>query len=482
MTRSRDASSSKTSSALPPSTVELLRNAQAGPNVYPGVPAEFTNWRDEQRAWQQTCVLFDQSFHMAELAVEGRDALALLSGLGVNSFDGFAPGKAKHFVPCTPEGYVIGDVILFALAEDTFNLVGRAPALNWVTYHAETGGYDVSVELDQRSALRTDGRRKHYRFQVQGPNAMQVIEKVLGAATARAEVLQPHRRDDRRQGPSARFATGWSASRAGSCSGPGRTARPSSKRCSTPARSSACARPAGARTRPTRSSRAGSHLRCRPSTRATASKAYREWLPATGYEANASIGGSFVSDDIEDYYFTPWDLGYGSYVKFDHDFIGREALEAMADDDHRRKVTLALDDEDVTRTIGTMFQATDRAKFMDWPSAVYSMHPYDRVTVDGETVGVSTWIGYSANEGKMLTLAVLDAEHAEPGGEVTLVWGEEDGGTAKPTVEPHVQTELRAVVSPAPYVETVRTDVPPSARREALGLDGLGAARRGSSR
>ena len=57
----------------------------------------------------------------------------------------------------------------------------------------------------------------------------------------------------------------------------------------------------------------------------------------------------------------------------------------MADDDHRQKVTLALDDEDVTRTIGTMFQPADRAKFMDWPSAVYSMHPYDRVTVDGET-------------------------------------------------------------------------------------------------
>ena len=94
---------------------------------------------------------------------------------------------------------------------------------------------------------------------------------------------------------------------------------------------------------------------------------------------------------------------------------------------------------------------------MDWPSAVYSMHPFDRVTVDGETVGVSTWIGYSANEGKMLTLAVLDAEYAEPGTEVTFVWGEEDGGSSKPTVEPHVQTEIRAVVSPVPYVEVVRS-------------------------
>ena len=93
---------------------------------------------------------------------------------------------------------------------------------------------------------------------------------------------------------------------------------------------------------------------------------------------------------------------------------------------------------------------------MDWPSAVYSMHPFDRVTVDGETVGLSTWIGYSANEGKMLTLAVLDPEYAEPGTEVTFVWGEEDGGSSKPTVEPHVQTEIRAIVSPVPYTEVVR--------------------------
>ena len=121
------------------SPVELLRNSQAGPNVYPGVPAEYTNWRDEQQAWQQTCVLFNQSYHMADLAVEGPDALKLLSDLAVNSFEGFAVDKAKQFVPCTPDGYVIGDVILFYLAENTFNLVGRAPALNWVTYHARDG-------------------------------------------------------------------------------------------------------------------------------------------------------------------------------------------------------------------------------------------------------------------------------------------------------------------------------------------------------
>ena len=179
--------------------VDLLRNQQTGPNVYPGVPAEYTNWRDEQQAWQHTCVLFNQSYHMADLAVEGPDALKLLSTLSMNSFKNFEVNKAKQFAPCTPDGYIIGDVILFYLAENKFNLVGRAPALNWVTYHAQTGKYDVKVELDQRSALRTDGRRKSYRFQVQGPNAMKVIAKVDRQDAAGTEVLQHDDADDRRQ-------------------------------------------------------------------------------------------------------------------------------------------------------------------------------------------------------------------------------------------------------------------------------------------
>ena len=53
------------------SPVKLLRESQTGPNVYPGVPPEYTNWRDETRAWQDTAVLFNQSYHMADLWWKG---------------------------------------------------------------------------------------------------------------------------------------------------------------------------------------------------------------------------------------------------------------------------------------------------------------------------------------------------------------------------------------------------------------------------
>ncbi len=449
------------------SPVELLRNAQAGPNVFPGVPAEFTNWRDEQRAWQTTCVLFNQSFHMNDLAVQGPDALALLSHLAVNSFDGFGSDRAKHFVPCSPDGYVIGDVILFPLGESRFNLVGRAPALNWVMYHADTGGYDVDVDLDVRTALRADGRRRSYRFQLQGPTAMQVLEKALGGSA-----------------PELRFFHTTTVGIAGRTVGAlrhGMVGQPGWElfgpwgdgeavhEALVDAGEEFGLRLAGGRAYSSNTLESGWIPSPLPAMYSGDElTAYREWLPAAGYEGSASIGGSFVSERIDDYYFTPWDLGYGSYVAFDHDFVGREALARMAAEaEHRQKVTLALDDEDVTRTIGTMFLESDRAKFMDWPAAVYAMHQYDRVTADGETVGVSTWIGYSANEGKMLTLAVLDADHAEPGTEVSLVWGEEDGGTAKPTVEPHLQTEIRAVVCPVPYVQAARTSYAPGGWRAA---------------
>ena len=139
--------------------VDLLRNSQIGPYSFPVVPQEFSNWRDEQRSWRETCALFDQSHHMTDLYIRGSDVVRLLSDLGVNSFKGFAVNKAKQFVACNHDGYVIGDAILFFLDDNEISLVGRPPAINWVEYHATQGDYDVTAERDERSAVNKGKRQ-----------------------------------------------------------------------------------------------------------------------------------------------------------------------------------------------------------------------------------------------------------------------------------------------------------------------------------
>jgi glycine cleavage system aminomethyltransferase T len=441
--------------------VKLLRNSQTGPYVYPVVPSEFSNWRDEQRAWQQTCVLFNQSYHMTDMYVEGPDALKLLSDLGVNSFKGFVPDKAKQFVACNYDGYVIGDVVLFCLDTNLFNLVGRPSIHNWVQYHCETGGYNAKVERDERAAARLGPIvRKVYRYQVQGPNAMKVIEKVTGKPAPDIKFFNMSRvtiagREVRalRHGmagqPGLELFGPWADGDA-------------VKAAIVEAGQEFGLRQVGARAYSSNTLESGWIPSPMPAVYSGEKmKAYRQWLPANCYEAIASLGGSFYSDNITDYYLSPYDLGYGSIVKFDHEFIGKESLQKMAASPKRTKVTLALDSEDVTKALGTMFQKENRAKYFDFPSAVYSTLPYDKVLRDGKMVGISTWCGYSANEGRMLTLAMIDNEHSEPGTEVTFVWGEEGGGSSKPTVERHVQTPIRAVVSPVPYSEVARVSYRP---------------------
>lgn len=438
--------------------VNFLRNQQVGPNVYPGVPGEYSNWRDEQRAWAESAVLFNQSFHMVDLLVTGPGAFEMLAYLAPNSFKGFKPNMAKQFAPVTPEGYVIGDVILFYLEEEKFELVGRAPSIEWVEYWASTGKWDVQVERDERTAARPEAekhRRRNYRFQLQGPNAMKILEKAMGQTPPELKFF--------RMAPVTINGVEVRALRHGMAGQPG-------YELFGPWADYDAVRDAlieagkddgltlvGGRTYASNTLESGWIPSPLPAIyTGEGSKGFREWLGENSYEGKCSLGGSFVSDNIEDYYLTPWELGYGIMVKFDHDFVGREALEARKDGPHRRKVTLALDNQDVVRVMSSMLQKGDKAKFLDFPSSVYAMHQFDAVLKDGKTIGLSTWIGYTVNAGCFLTLAMIDEEFAEPGTEVTLLWGEPDGGTNKPTVEPHVQTEIKAVVAPAPYSEVAR--------------------------
>jgi vanillate/3-O-methylgallate O-demethylase len=441
------------------SPVDLVRNSQIGPYVYPKVPSEFSNWRDEQHAWRETCCLFDQSHHMTDLTIKGPDATALLSSLAVNTFSNFAANKAKQFVATNHDGYVIGDAILFYLDDELLRLVGRPSAHNWVQYHGETGDWNVTFERDERSAVNPTGREL-YRFQVQGPTANELLEKVTGGPLP--EIRFFNMGDVTIAGhPVRALHHGMSGVPGLELFGPAEHGEDVRAAIVEAGEEFGLAQ-VGSRVYATNTLESG-WIPCPLPAVFTgdAMKAYREWLPANGYEGTGSLGGSYYSDDIADYYTTPYDLGYGSFVKFDHDFPGRGALEKMDPAAQRKKVTLAWNGDDVARALRTMFQRENRAKYIDLPLSNYSTWPSDQVMKDGKMVGVSTFSGYSSNESSMLSLAMVDAEHSEPGTEVVLVWGEEGGGSRKPVVERHVQTEIRATVGPAPYAEVVRTSYRP---------------------
>lgn len=435
--------------------VDLLRNSQIGPYAFPVVKHEFTNWRDEQRSWRETCALFDQSHHMTDLYVEGPDALKVFSDLGVNTFKNFKVDQAKQFVACNHNGFVIGDAILFYLDENKFNLVGRPPAANWVQYHVETGGYKAKAEKDERSAVN-QGRRKVFRYQVQGPHALKVMEKVTGKPAPdirffNMETLQIAGRDVRALRHGMVGQPGWELF------GPwehGEQVRDAIVE----AGQEFGIRQVGARTYPTSCLESGWIPSPLPAVyTGDEMKPYRQWLSSKSYEAMASLGGSFYSNDIADYYLTPYDLGYGPFVKFDHEFVGRAALERMVNSQKRKKVTLVWNGEDIKRVFGSLFHGgVDIEKYIDLPLANYSTLPYDKVSKGGKTIGVSTYTGYTYNERAMISLAMVDVEHSNPGVEVTVVWGEQGRGSTKPTVERHQQAEIRATVASVPYAEVAR--------------------------
>ncbi len=439
------------------SPVKLLWNSTTPPAIVPRVVPEFTNWRDEQLAWRRTAVLYDQSHHMADLNIKGKDALALLGRLAINSVKHFPVDVAKQFVAVNPDGYVIGDNILFHLDDDEYHAVGIPPSINWLHYHAVTGGYDVRIWRDDNSLYRK-GDPVLYRYQIQGPGAMEVIREATGKEPPKVRFFHMTRLEI--AGKEVRALRHGMAGEPGfEIWGPWEDNEAVHSALLEAGKKHGLVQ-VGGRAYHTNALESGWLPRPLPAIYSGEKmKPYREWLGDTSYEGTAPLGGSFYSDDIEDYYFTPYDLDYGRLIGFDHDFIGREALEEMAADGRsarRKKVTFVWNGDDTAAAYGSMFHDGVGAKFINLPMSLYDTFHADRIEANGKVVGLSTWTGYSANFRRILSLGTIDAELAEPGTEVTLVWGE-DQPSAKAQVEQHVPFRIRATVMPAPIVEKART-------------------------
>src|SRR5699024_2034855 len=275
----------------------------------------------------------------------------------------------------------------------------------------ETGGYDVTFERDANTLMREPGvDPKLFRYEIQGPHALALMEKVLDGAVPETKFFHM-----------ARFAIDGvevQSLRHGMAGQPGFEIFGPWEH--------------GERVRNailTAGEEFGLVL--------VGAKAYSSanlesaWVPSP-------LPAIFTGRDAERY--LEW-LPAGRAGSL----AGRYAPAPR-----RQKVTLAWNAEDVAAIQRSMYEPGTPAKFLDLPKARYGLYQMDAVLADGKPVGISHDVGYITGEQVFASLASVDASHAEPGTEVTVVWGEEPN-SGKPAVEVHRQVEVRATVQPAPY-------------------------------
>lgn len=422
------------------SPVKMLWKPGAPPWKPPVVPDQFDGWRKEQRAWIDSVALSDLSHHMRDLFVDGPDATRLLSEVSANDYQHFEIGQAKQFVPVTAAGDIVTDGILMRDAEDAYTLSGPPASQSWVLWHGQAGNYEVEFRDDPDSEFRRDGDPVLCRYQVQGPAALDLVAKAFGGPLPETKFFHstPATLDGRtyrafRHGmagqPGYEFIGNWEDGEA-------------LRTKLVEAGEEFDLVQVGALAYSTNGIESGWIPTPTPGIYTDPSlKPYRESLRFFSYEGQKPLKGSFFSEDIEDYYTTPWELGYGRSIAFNHDFFGREALERRRDEG-RTKVTLVLDPGAVKEVFGA-----DLDFFL-----TYGRY---RIEADGELVGLTFYTGHIDPLGTILALSLIDPAQAEPGTKVELVYGEHPGPGNDPDGD-FGFARIPATVHASPYNQFAR--------------------------
>lgn len=395
-----------------------------------GAP-EYTDWLDESMSWKETCYIGDWSF-LWQHRISGPDALKLLADTSVNTFKTFRQGQSKHAIHTNRDGKVIHEGIVTKFGDDDYVMHGRGGF--WVNYQLAKGKYDAKIVQDD-----------WFIFQVSGPNAVLVLDKLAGENSLR-DTKYMHVTPLRIAGHDVWALRQGMAGEIGfELQGP-REFGEAVHTAVMDAGQEFGIRRLGARVTMI------NHLEaCFPTIATDYIPAifdedmaeyldvFRSSMPA--FAQPAYISGSYDGKTIPEYYRSPVELGWARTINFDHDFLGRAALEAEKANPTRVIRTLEWNADDVQDVFASLFRPGQNYPFMDMPRDQRGFMWADKVTQDGTIVGVATSRGYSYFFRKMLSLATIDVAQAEIGTPLTVHWGNPDGP----------QKEIRATVAPAPY-------------------------------
>jgi vanillate/3-O-methylgallate O-demethylase len=422
--------------------------------LMPGIviPYEYSGWRDEVESWKGSAYLASNLNPTPTFRISGPEATRFLSDHFVNSFANFRVGAAKHGIMCDEEGLLMMDGVILRTGEDEYYTYWISPYIDYVFMNAK---YD---------AVGENISGKAFLFQVAGPKSLEILDRAAGENLHdiaflghRLAKIAGHRVRILRLGMAGTLAYEvhgdiedaqdvydaiW---------GEGQ--------------------PFGMR-------KLGSRAYLLNHTEDGFPQAYYHfpyaWAKDRGFtEFVARFGGSpggispqtifeGSMESVPDLlYRTPVDLGWEGAIKFNHDFVGREALEKLVSNPRRRMVTLEWNKEDVFDVYASQFERGEPYKNMDATNDFfpYTFHTDKVLNGKGELIGLSSGRAVSPHYRAMISLSSIDSAYARLHTEVIVVWG-------KPGTR---QKHIRAVVARFPYLNENRNENIDTSRIPYLG-------------
>ncbi len=408
-------------------------------NTFPhAVPYEHTSWREETMAWKESCYLNGNLNPSPTYRFKGPDALALLKHTCVNSFESFPVGSGKHGIMCDERGRVMMDGVIVRLAEDEFITYWMSP---YIAYALKKGKFNATGE---------DLTGRVFLFQLAGPRALEILEKATGQDHHDIRFMR-HRQSSIQDMKFNVLRMGMAGTLAYELHGKVEDAIPVYRALME------AGADFGLR-------RLGQRAYMLNHTEDGFPQAYYHfpypWLDDEGYVDFLKAEGLFqwwsfvwsnlrgsMGQDISLRYRTPVELGWGKMIKFDHDFVGRAALEREVTTPRRAMVTLVWNEDDILDVHASQYRPGEPYLPLDSPNDAPGTGLWaDQVLKNGTRVGISSGRAYSFNYRKMLSLASIDVEHANPGNEVVVLWGEAG----------RRQKQIRAAVDRFPYLNVNR--------------------------
>ena len=412
-------------------------------NDYGRAESEY-GWVEDAEAYHHTAVIGSWNM-LARVKITGPDAEEFFQGIITNSWNNFEPGCVKHALCCNTDGKLVCNGLLIYLAEHEF-IYTTGPRALWPLYLAKKSDLDVDGEVIYETSWSISGKSSVYACEAACGESLRDLEfmhfKYVTIDGIKCRCI--------RQSMTSEWGYEFQA----------------------PIQYSDQLKEALMKAGEPFGVVFYGDLGCL--TQEVESGFMQEmcdFVPAIASQSEDDIDyrnfeqqhlpgmwhfmikrkGSFEYDDPSALYRSPMELGEGAMVKFDHDFVGREAVEAEHADPKRVARTLVWNAEDFLDIYRSYFELGEEPyQLPQFPHCNPICYIYaDKVlNKDGREIGFCTRPCYSPHYRCYVTAGTIEAEYAEIGTELIVVFG--DPGKR--------QKWIRATVAPLRFKEDHRRD------------------------